>query len=441
VFVDLPEPARRHAETALRLLAGSVQQQAPAEPAGLLARTDAALLASVLMLLFLNEVRAGAQPRQEVLDEALRLEGDEPSWLAGTVPAIWWKAVDDRERAVARLNWMLERAGALGDEPFQHEVVTHLGEAELLAGRFAAARTWIERARELGDQLDTGLAAENWLAGMLDAHVGGHDRSQAVAAAALAEAGRTGEAWLLRTSLQLAGFAALAGGRAGEAAAHYAALAEAVDATGLVEPLGTRFEADWVEAAVEDGDLAAAEAAQARLAGRHQRLPRAWTGLGLARGQALLAAAAGRPVDEPVAALLAARDALDPDVVPFDRARCLLVAGRVLRRARRKAPARELLGQAAAEFDGLGAPAFAARARAEAARTGGRAPNPVTLTDAELQVARLAAAGRTNRAIADALFVSPKTVEAHLARAFRKLDVANRTELGAALAGRSADQT
>jgi hypothetical protein len=50
-------------------------------------------------------------------------------------------------------------------------------------------------------------------------------------------------------------------------------------------------------------------------------------------------------------------------------------------------------------------------------------------------VARLAAQGRTNRAIADALFISPKTVEANLARVYRKLRISSRAELGAAMGG------
>ncbi|WP_328414429.1 helix-turn-helix transcriptional regulator [Micromonospora sp. NBC_00389] len=65
------------------------------------------------------------------------------------------------------------------------------------------------------------------------------------------------------------------------------------------------------------------------------------------------------------------------------------------------------------------APAFARRAHAELARIGGRTPTPTTLTATEHRVARLVAQGRTNRAIADALFISPKTVEANLAGVYR----------------------
>jgi DNA-binding CsgD family transcriptional regulator len=53
------------------------------------------------------------------------------------------------------------------------------------------------------------------------------------------------------------------------------------------------------------------------------------------------------------------------------------------------------------------------------------------LTPSEAQIARLAASGRTNREIAETLFVSPKTVEAALSRVYRKLDVRSRSELAA----------
>jgi DNA-binding CsgD family transcriptional regulator len=61
---------------------------------------------------------------------------------------------------------------------------------------------------------------------------------------------------------------------------------------------------------------------------------------------------------------------------------------------------------------------------------------PLELTPTEEQVAKLAAIGRTNREVAKELFISPKTVEANLARAYRKLGIASRAELGAVMAAR-----
>ncbi|HYY11374.1 MAG TPA: helix-turn-helix transcriptional regulator, partial [Kineosporiaceae bacterium] len=85
----------------------------------------------------------------------------------------------------------------------------------------------------------------------------------------------------------------------------------------------------------------------------------------------------------------------------------------------------------------LGAAAFADRARAELARVGARPAPDGSLTPTEERVARLAAQGRTNRAIADALFISQKTVEANLARVYTKLGIANRAQLGGLLGDRA----
>jgi DNA-binding CsgD family transcriptional regulator len=336
---------------------------------------------------------------------------------------------------------MLDVAAAVGDEPLQHELMEHLADTELLAGRYEQAASWIHGARELATQLGAGIAADRWLTGSLDALRGRLDEARAAGEAGLAEAAESKDPWLLRISLQLTGFVALADGRASDAASAFSDLAAALDATGLAEPLGSRFESDWLEACVAAGDLAGADVALARLTRRHDRQPRPWTTLGLARSRVLLASAAGEDTAALTEALLAARDAVPADVVPFDRARCLHVAGLAHRRARRKRAARDALLAAAAEFEAIGARSFAARARSDANRTGGRVALPDELSSTELRVAELAATGATNRQIADALFISPKTVEANLARSYRKLGIGRRVELAAALRARAPGQT
>ena len=88
------------------------------------------------------------------------------------------------------------------------------------------------------------------------------------------------------------------------------------------------------------------------------------------------------------------------------------------------AAAREAIERAAADFDALGSPGWAGQARAELARVGGRRPRaPGELTQTEQQVAALAADGRTNKEIAQALFVTVHTVEAHLSSTYAKLGV------------------
>jgi DNA-binding CsgD family transcriptional regulator/tetratricopeptide (TPR) repeat protein len=117
----------------------------------------------------------------------------------------------------------------------------------------------------------------------------------------------------------------------------------------------------------------------------------------------------------------------------FQQARSQLCYGERLRRARRRRDARTQLRAAAEAFDRLDARPWADRARAELRATGetvtepGRVPE--RLTPQELQIALLVAEGRTNAEVGKAVFLSTRTVEFHLSRAYRKLGVATRTEL------------
>src|SRR5207247_9378884 len=106
-----------------------------------------------------------------------------------------------------------------------------------------------------------------------------------------------------------------------------------------------------------------------------------------------------------------------------------LAAGAMKRRAKRKAEAREALAQARTIFEQLGARLWCERARLELERTGLQRTAGGELSAAERQVADLAASGATNKEIAAALFMSVKTLEAHLSRVYRKLNVRSRTEL------------
>jgi len=421
VFDVRPEAAGEHARRGSALLS--------ADPA------HRPLASATLLMEFYNDLRAGNAPRTELLTRALSLEDPEPSRLAATVPAIYWKAVDDHDLARARLTTLLDQAVARGDEPAQHDLHTHLGEAEISAGRYTAAADHLRLAHDLGTQLGTGLVGENWLLGMVAAHQGNLTEADRVARVGLTEAAATGDIWSARLHHLLAAFTAFSATRPAEAATHYTALAEAVDALGLKEPLSLRFEADWAEACIAAGDLDGATTALARLTARHTRLPRPWTTLGLARVRALLAAARGQDPTPALDALTTARDSIPPAVVPLDRARCLLTTGVVLRRTRKRTAARTALTAAEAEFTTLGATAFTARAQSEAARLGIKPAGGTntTLTPTETRVAHLAAAGRTNRAIAEELFLSPKTVEANLARIYRKLGITTRAQLGATM--------
>lgn len=124
---------------------------------------------------------------------------------------------------------------------------------------------------------------------------------------------------------------------------------------------------------------------------------------------------------------------------PFEQARTELCFGERLRRTRRGADARTHLRSALQTFDRLGAKPWADRARSELAATGETArPKPEDdlseLTPQELQLSLIVGRGATNKEASAALFISPKTVEAHLHRIYVKLGIRSRTDLARLLA-------
>jgi DNA-binding CsgD family transcriptional regulator len=144
---------------------------------------------------------------------------------------------------------------------------------------------------------------------------------------------------------------------------------------------------------------------------------------------------------EPGLELLRTAVELGTEAAPrLETMRALTELGAALRRANRRAASREPLQQAAAAARRGGALALHERASTELAATGARPrreallSGPSSLTPSERRVAQLAALGQSNREIALALFVTPKTVEFHLRNAYRKLEVASRRELARALA-------
>lgn len=155
--------------------------------------------------------------------------------------------------------------------------------------------------------------------------------------------------------------------------------------------------------------------------------------IGIAQWQMGLADPAGG-----VDALRAAADTLAGTDANLDHARTLIDLGAALRRRKHRRESREPLRAGMDLAQRLGATTLAERAREELAATGAR-PRSTTLsgidalTASERRVARLAGEGMSNREIAEALFVSRKTVETHLAHVYQKLDVRSREALPAAL--------
>ena len=131
--------------------------------------------------------------------------------------------------------------------------------------------------------------------------------------------------------------------------------------------------------------------------------------------------------------MLARSDAALRDVGnPFGVGRTLLVRGTLRRRWGRRAEATADLDHAEALFARIGAEGWAAQAIAARRAPKGARPRivrPAVLTPQELQVAALVATGRSNREVAEALYVSVRTVESHLGRIYRKLAIASRSQL------------
>jgi DNA-binding CsgD family transcriptional regulator len=213
---------------------------------------------------------------------------------------------------------------------------------------------------------------------------------------------------------------------------HLQPVLEYLDTLASAEPCIILCLPDAVEALVALGRADEAGDLVDRLEEQGREMDRPWARATALRGRGLLLAHRG--------AVLEAIDVLDEALrehelarQPFDRARTLLIKGEAERRAKQKKPAQTSLEEALAVFDDLGARLWSQRARAGLERTGGSGGSG-QLSPTERRVAELVAEGRTNKEVAEALFVSVKTVEANLSRIYHKLGVRSRSELTRRLA-------
>jgi DNA-binding CsgD family transcriptional regulator len=174
-----------------------------------------------------------------------------------------------------------------------------------------------------------------------------------------------------------------------------------------------------------------------RLAGEELELARAW-GAPRAVGAALRAAGLIEGGEQGLLMLEEAVEVLADSPAKLEHAKARTEFGAALRRANRRSQARDHLRRAVELATICGALPLASRAESELLATGAR-PRRIalsgvdSLTPSERRVADLAAEGPTNREIAQALFVTPKTVEVHLSRVYRKLGISSRSQLAGAL--------
>jgi DNA-binding CsgD family transcriptional regulator len=303
-------------------------------------------------------------------------------------------------------------------------VLFSLGYNHLRAGRLSAAETALAEGRALAD----GVGNREWLDGFNAAEVlslglrGKVPEGADLAARLLA--GPIQKQWRDVTRLSVA-VLELGAGR------YDAALYAALEARALWPLLSPE---DAVEAAVRCGRPEIARAALDDFAPLAAAGGTPWALGVMARCRALLAG------DDPAAEGDYQRsvDYLQDTPVVLSLARSRLVYGEWLRRARRRRDARDQLRTALESFERIGARGFAGRARVELAATGEHAMERADqdgsqLTPQEAQIARLAAAGATNRDIATQLFLSTATVDYHLRKVYRKLGVTRRVSLPRAL--------
>ena len=319
-----------------------------------------------------------------------------------------------------------------GDESSMPNELMHLAQLECWSGNWPLAARYAEESFELAEQVGQSFGGPPAMRALIDAHLGNVERARATVESRLevVEESR----WPCPLYLRVLGFLELSLGDAAAAEPHLSRTVEIAESFGIREPGVFRVHADLIEALIGDGR---ARPGRSRCSESSRRGP----GRAGSRGRSRPARAA--------AGCCSPLTASSTRPSARSRTRCASTSGCRCRSSARGRCSRSAsssgagtsggaptsrLEQALAIFEELGAPLWAARARRELRPLGGRPTSRVTLTPAEQRVAELAASGLTNRQVAAALFISPKTVESSLARAYRKLEIRSRAELGAHIA-------
>ena len=393
---------------------------------------DHSAMARALIAKFIAQAVLGHGAQTELLDKAMALEARGP---LSVYPLIWFHWVDDLEAARASYRRLTRRSEDRGDAVGAAEMAEFLAMAEFRAGNWPEAVRLLDAACDTLDQLDLRgpLIASFADRSVIDAHRGELYRARATVATILAVDGLDPFWRMVCHSAQ--GAVEFCAGHYEAADRAWTQMREEAAVVGWKDFLDDRSEPDHVETLVVLGRLDDARRLLDHLEWRGRTLPRVWIDAGLPRARALILAAEGSVAE----ALTLVEEAPGTPSLPFEEARRALVRGQLERRSNRRLAARESLSRARAAFEALGSPPWVERVQAEMGRLGLRHREPDELTESERRIAELAATGMTNRAVADAAFVSPKTVEANLARVYRKLGIRSRAELGARMAAGSGD--
>ncbi|HKE66831.1 MAG TPA: AAA family ATPase [Micromonosporaceae bacterium] len=287
------------------------------------------------------------------------------------------------------LHGMYDRA-VVEDISLAPVILGWMAEAEIMAGRFHRAleltREAIEHSEHIGG--NEGNPWEVGLHGVALALLGRLDQAEAVAARVVTRAGADRVMDLDEATAHLAlGIVALSRGEFASAVEYLRPVDRVKRDAGVHEPRLCAHAGELIEALVGAGELGEAAEVLARLESDAASSAGQWSLVVAARCRAILHAAQGR-LDEALASARKAQSLADGLPMPLEHGRTLLVAGQIHRRRREKLLARHALTAALEVFDGLPAPVWAQRARAELARIPVRRSDD-SLTPTEATIARL----------------------------------------------------
>jgi DNA-binding CsgD family transcriptional regulator len=367
------------------------------------------------------------QERADSVPQGSSLYETSIEWISAT-RMVCRGEFEEARALYARLGALAEERGEARSGFLMYHGFT---EIELRAGNVAGASERMALSPEWMAFEDASTDASRMA--VLEALRGVPDDAERWAAEAISTIGPTGmrrevtEAWRAR------GIAALCRHEPHQAAEALRPIWEHTVQEGIEELGIWPMAPDLVESLVELAEMDEALAVTERLERLAEQQEHPWGLANAKRCRAMLSFAAAYD-DDGAALMREAADAYGVRGLYFDQARSLLFLGRVQRRYRKWAAARRSLAEAADVFETLGADGWVGQARAELERTGARRPVPKgELTPAEERVARLAAAGLSNKEVAAELVVSVYTVEKHLSHVYAKLGVRSRTKLAAAL--------
>ena len=345
---------------------------------------------------------------------------------ARSIRAYQLKLVDDLDGARVELLHALGVARSEGDDGSVPALLGHLALTECWAGNYPAALAAAnEGLAQAGGVAPASLYAAKALLGVLTGEI--PTASELVRGQL---SGNNDRAVSKKTVVyqHVLGLASLLSGEAARALEHLEQAWAAASSLGIREPgRRQRMEGDFGQALIVAGEFSRAGdiAAEQRELGARLGRP---TLVGVGHRIDGLRLAAQGDLDLSVVALEQAVEAHRMSPLPLELPRSLLALGQVQRRMRAKVLARASLQAAVSGFASLGASSWQQVAddelrRIDGTRTGAK------LTIAEDRVATLAAAGRNNKEIAAELFLSPRTVESHLATIYRKLAIRGRVDL------------